>query len=101
MLRVAEKTGFEVRDVESLREHYVLTLHHWVNRLEAHADEARRITDQVTYRIWRLYMAGTAHSFHMGRTNLYQSLLSKPVRGRANLPLTRDDWYSKNGAGRK
>jgi cyclopropane-fatty-acyl-phospholipid synthase len=99
MLRDAEKTGFEVRDVESLREHYALTLHHWVKRLEAHAEEARRITDQVTYRIWRLYMAGTAHSFSMGRTNIYQSLLAKPVRGRTNLPLTREDWYSKDGIG--
>jgi cyclopropane fatty-acyl-phospholipid synthase-like methyltransferase len=36
----AERSGFEVRDVESLREHYALTLHHWVRRLEAHADES-------------------------------------------------------------
>jgi cyclopropane-fatty-acyl-phospholipid synthase len=99
MLGFAEKTGFEVRDVESLREHYVLTLHHWVKRLEAHAEQASRITDQVTYRIWRLYMAGTAHSFAAGRTNVYQSLLAKPVRGRTNLPLTRDDWYRMNRAG--
>jgi hypothetical protein len=42
-------------------------------------------------------MAGTAHSFRSGRTNLYQSLLAKPVRGRTNLPLTREDWYSSNG----
>ena len=27
-------SGFEVRDVESLREHYALTLRHWVRRLE-------------------------------------------------------------------
>lgn len=96
LLRVAEHTGFEVRDVESLREHYALTLHHWVHRLEAHAHEAGRITDQVTYRIWRLYMAGTAHSFRNGRTNVYQSLLAKPVRGLTSLPLTRDDWYTSN-----
>ena len=53
-LRAAELSGFEVRDVESLREHYALTLHNWVQRLEAHAEEARRITDDTTYRIWRL-----------------------------------------------
>ncbi len=92
-LRIAEYSGFEVRDVESLREHYDLTLHHWVQRLDSHADEARCLTDEVTYRIWRLYMAGTAHSFRIGRTNLYQSLLVKPVRGRTGLPLTRRDWY--------
>jgi cyclopropane-fatty-acyl-phospholipid synthase len=32
----AARAGFEVRDVESLREHYALTLRHWVRRLEAH-----------------------------------------------------------------
>jgi cyclopropane-fatty-acyl-phospholipid synthase len=54
-LRAAELSGFELRDVESLREHYALTLHHWVQRLEAHREEARRVTDDTTYRIWRLY----------------------------------------------
>src|SRR5947209_12325176 len=62
-LKAAEVNGFEVRDLESLREHYVYTLRNWVSRLEEHADEAKRATDEVTYRIWRLYMAGSAHSF--------------------------------------
>jgi cyclopropane-fatty-acyl-phospholipid synthase len=92
-LRAAELTGFEVRDVESLREHYCLTLRHWGRRLEAHAEEARRITDDITYRIWRLYMAGSAHGFQTGRLNLYQALLAKPQRGESGLPLTREDWY--------
>jgi len=92
-LRAAELSGFEVRDVESLREHYGLTLHHWVRRLEAHAEEARRITNDTTYRIWRLYMAGAAHSFRSGRLNVYQTLLAKPLHGQSFLPLTREDWY--------
>jgi cyclopropane-fatty-acyl-phospholipid synthase len=92
-LRAAELSGFEVRDVESLREHYALTLHHWVRRLESHADEARRTTSDTTYRIWRLYMAGAAYGFRSGRLNVYQTLLSKPSLGRSGLPLTRDDWY--------
>ena len=44
-LRVAERAGFEVRDVESLREHYALTLRHWVNRLEARRAEAVAAAD--------------------------------------------------------
>jgi cyclopropane-fatty-acyl-phospholipid synthase len=92
-LRAAELSGFEVRDVESLREHYALTLRHWVRRLEANAEEARRITDDKTYRIWRLYMAGSAHGFRTGRLNLFQALLTKPLRGKSGLPLTREDWY--------
>jgi len=92
-LRAAELSGFEVRDVESLREHYALTLHHWVRRLEAHAEEARRITNDSTYRTWRLYMAGAAHGFRSGRLNLYQTLLAKPLHGLSGLPLIREDWY--------
>ena len=98
-LQAAELSGFEVRDVESLREHYALTLHHWVKRLEAHAGEACRITDNTTYRIWRLYMAGAAHGFRTGRLNVYQTLLGRPLHGCSGLPLTREDWY--HGSGRE
>ena len=90
---IAEHVGFEVRDVESLREHYALTLHHWVRNLEDHVAEARQLTDDTTYRIWRLYMAGSAHAFRIGRLNLFQTLLSKPAEGKTNLPLSRRDWY--------
>jgi cyclopropane-fatty-acyl-phospholipid synthase len=68
---IAESCGFEVRDLESLREHYALTLRHWVLRLEDHRQETRRITCEEVYRIWRLYMAGCAHAFAVGRVNLF------------------------------
>jgi cyclopropane-fatty-acyl-phospholipid synthase len=93
-LEAAEEGHFEVRDVESLREHYALTLRHWVHRLEARAEEARHITDETTYRVWRLYISGSAHGFNTGRLNIYQTLLSKPDRGESGLPLTRADWYA-------
>ena len=93
-LRAAEACGFEVRDVESLREHYALTLRHWVRRLEARSDEARKITDDITYRVWRLYMSGAAHGFQTGRLNIYQILLSRPDHGESRLPITRGDWYA-------
>jgi cyclopropane-fatty-acyl-phospholipid synthase len=92
-LRAAETSGFEVRDVESLREHYMLTLRHWVQKLEAHAEEARKLTNDVTYRVWRLYMSGSAHAFQTGFSNIYQTLLAKPDRGDSGLPLTRAVWY--------
>jgi cyclopropane-fatty-acyl-phospholipid synthase len=93
MLDVAEKTGFEVRDVENLREHYVLTLQHWLHRLEAHSEQARQLTEEVKYRIWRLYLAGSAYYFRVGKLDLYQSLLVKDDAGRSGLPLRREDWY--------
>ncbi|HDL85791.1 MAG TPA: class I SAM-dependent methyltransferase [Candidatus Acetothermia bacterium] len=91
---VAEASGFEVRDVESLREHYTLTLRHWVRRLEDHHDEARRAADEVTYRVWRLFMSGSAYGFQVGRLNVYQTLLVKPNQGDSGLPLTRAHWYT-------
>ncbi|HEU5361084.1 MAG TPA: cyclopropane-fatty-acyl-phospholipid synthase family protein [Candidatus Deferrimicrobiaceae bacterium] len=94
-LRIAEEEGFEVRDVESLREHYVLTLRHWRRRLEERAGEARRLVGEATYRTWRLYLAGAAHTFLVGKNNVYQTLLVKPEKGRAGLPLTREDWYRR------
>lgn len=93
-LEAAEKAGFEVRDVENLREHYMWTLRNWVRRLEAHGDQARALTDEVTYRVWRLFMSGSAHGFRTGRLKVYQALLSKPdAAGDSRLPLTRVDWY--------
>lgn len=92
-LRAAELSGFEVRDVESLREHYALTLREWVRRLESKAEQAKNIVEDSTYRVWRLYMSGSAHAFKTSRLNLYQVLLSKPDHGQSRLPLTREDWY--------
>jgi cyclopropane-fatty-acyl-phospholipid synthase len=90
---LGEEAGFEVRDVESLREHYVLTLRHWLRRLEAGRESAVQTADEVSYRVWRLYMSGSVHGFLTGRVNVHQTLFVKPDQGRSGLPLTRADWY--------
>jgi len=95
-LRYAEEAGFEVRDVESLREHYVLTLRHWARRLELRRDEALRVVDEPTYRVWRLFLPGSAYWFAAGALSVYQALLLKPEEGRSGLPLTRRGWYLTN-----
>ncbi len=92
-LHAAETSGFEICDVESLREHYALTLGHWLRRLEAHHDDARRLTDEPTYRIWRLNHAGAALGFKTNRHTIYQVLFLKPDRNESKLPLTRAEWY--------
>ena len=90
---IAERSGFEVRDVENLREHYALTLRQWVNRLEEHRKEAIQASDEITYRTWRVYMAASAYGFESGKININQSLLIKQDRGKSNVPLTRADLY--------
>ncbi len=93
LLAAAEAAGFEVRDVEGLREHYAMTLRHWVRALEAHRDAAIAEAGEVTYRTWRLYMAGCAHWFTRGRIGVFQALLVKQDDGHSHLPLLRTDWY--------
>ena len=95
-IRIAEACGFELRDVESLREHYARTLRQWVRRLESSYGDAKRMTSETVYRIWRIYMAGSAWAFAKGRVNLYQVLFSKPDHGETRLPLTRSDWYKSS-----
>jgi cyclopropane-fatty-acyl-phospholipid synthase len=96
MLEAAEAAPWEVRDVESLRHHYAMTLRHWVRRLEARHEEALREMDEASYRIWRLYMSGSAHSFEAGYLNIYQTLLAKiDARGSSQAPLTREHWYGQ------
>jgi cyclopropane-fatty-acyl-phospholipid synthase len=90
---IAETVGFEVRDVENLREHYALTLRHWVRRLEERQDEVVQLVSEPVYRTWRLYMSFCALGFETGQTNVNQSLLAKPVNGKVSLPMSRADLY--------
>jgi cyclopropane-fatty-acyl-phospholipid synthase len=90
---MAEQAGFELRDVENLREHCALTLRHWVDRLESRRCEATTIVGEVTYRIWQIYMAASVSAFEMGRINVNQTLLAKLDHGKSCLPLSRADLY--------
>ncbi|MFJ6657938.1 class I SAM-dependent methyltransferase [Streptomyces sp. NPDC091377] len=92
-----ERAGFEVRDVESLREHYALTLRRWVANLEADWDRAVRLTGPGRARVWQLYMAASALSFEHNRIGVNQVLAVRtpdtgPARGSSGLPLRPRDW---------
>lgn len=102
VVRRAEAAGFETRDVESLREHYARTLRHWVQRLEHQREEAVALVGDATYRVWRLYMAASAHAFAAGRIGVVQTLLARPNGdGRCCLPPTRADLYLPPGPERE
>lgn len=94
-LAIAERTGFEVRDVENLREHYARTLRAWVAGLEANRSAAIAAAGEQSYRAWRLYMAGSAQGFATGRLGIFQSVLAKPVGGKVDLPPTRRSLYCR------
>jgi cyclopropane-fatty-acyl-phospholipid synthase len=94
-VRDAEAAGFEVRDVENLREHYARTLRAWVANLTADQRAATEASDARTERIWRMYMTGSARSFALGRMGLMQTLLVKPrADGSSDVPPTRRDLYA-------
>lgn len=93
-IQAAESQGLEVRDVENLREHYELTLRRWVEGLRRNASTLLEHVPESTYRIWLLYMAGSAAAFRRSDIGVYQVLLSRPDRGNSRLPLTRDDWHA-------
>ncbi len=90
-----ESAGFEVRDVESLREHYALTLRAWVANLEASWHQAVQLVGDARARVWRLYMAGSAVGFDDGGVNLHQVLGVLPSPdGTSGMPRTRDGWQT-------
>jgi cyclopropane-fatty-acyl-phospholipid synthase len=88
-----ERAGFEIRDVESLREHYALTLRAWVANLEERWDDAVRLVGVGRARVWRLYMAGSTVGFEDGGLNIHQVLGVVPSStGASGMPVTRRDW---------
>lgn len=93
-VRASERAGFEIRDVENLREHYAQTLELWHERLVRARGEVENVTDPVRYRIFDLYLAGTGYEFRVGRLHLHQTLLSKAKKGESLPPQTRHAWYA-------
>ncbi|MGZ4758079.1 MAG: class I SAM-dependent methyltransferase [Acidimicrobiales bacterium] len=86
-----QQTGLEVRHVESLREHYALTLRSWLANLEDNWDRAVELVGAPRARIWRLYLAGSAVYFEDGLIGINQVLAVKPNGGRSGLGL-RPTW---------
>jgi cyclopropane-fatty-acyl-phospholipid synthase len=71
-LRHLEDAGFEVRHVEALREHYVTTVRHWLDTLEARWPELVDLVGEEVARTWRLYLVGGALAFEAGRMGVDQ-----------------------------
>ncbi|MFY1678398.1 class I SAM-dependent methyltransferase [Streptomyces sp. WMMC905] len=88
-----ERAGFEVRDVESIREHYGLTLRRWVANLEAEWERAATLAGAGRARVWRLYMAASALAFERNRIGVNQVLAVRtPEDGGSGLSLRARVW---------
>ncbi|MGB7342944.1 MAG: cyclopropane-fatty-acyl-phospholipid synthase family protein [Pirellulaceae bacterium] len=89
-----EKSGFEVHDVESWREHYALTLKYWCKNLSANKDRAIELVGEERYRLWVAYLAGGSGGFTNGSIKIYQVLGTKrSKKGLSGMPPTRADLY--------
>jgi len=89
MTRHCERAGFQLIDVHQLRPHYALTLRNWVSRLEANAEQAIAAAGEESYRVWRLYMSGSAYSFETHSLGVVQ-VLGRAPGGSDELPLGRE-----------
>jgi cyclopropane-fatty-acyl-phospholipid synthase len=88
-----EAHGFEVHDVENLREHYAKTTRLWAERLRTNLSEAIAEAGEPKVRLWMLYLAGVSIAFERGTMQINQTLASKRMRGVSAVPQTRDDLY--------
>jgi cyclopropane-fatty-acyl-phospholipid synthase len=82
-----QRAGFEARHLESLREHYALTLRCWVRNLEAGWDAAVREAGEGRARVWRLYMAAAAAGFEQDENQVHQVLATATSGGESGMPL--------------
>jgi len=90
MVSMFQAHGFEVRHVESLREHYALTLRHWISNLTKRFDEAVDEVGEQRARVWKLYMSGSAVGFERHHLEIHQILCAKAVDGKSGFDLRSD-----------
>lgn len=81
--------GFHTLDVENLRNHYNRTLLCWKDNYREHLEEVRKMFDEKFVRMWDMYLASCAATFHNGIIDLHQILVTKGINNK--LPLVR--WY--------
>lgn len=73
-----EEAGLELRGVEAMREHYVLTVAGWLRRFEENLDAITALVGEELVRVWRLYLVGGSMAFRDGRMGVDQLVLRRP-----------------------
>jgi cyclopropane-fatty-acyl-phospholipid synthase len=93
VLQTMQEGGLEAMDVENLRHHYARTCTSWAENFEANADTIKQLTEDKRYRIWRVYLAGSAYAFVNDLISLYQVVCVKSGRNAPMLPMSRRYMY--------
>jgi len=94
MMQIFEPANLSVLDVENIRQHYAMTLRHWLENYEHAIESVRKVfADEFFVRMWRWYLAGSLAAFETGTLQLFQVLFTKAKNNA--LPLTRDFMYPK------
>jgi cyclopropane-fatty-acyl-phospholipid synthase len=88
VIDAVQQAQLEPRDVESLREHYALTLRAWTANLRAHRAETTALVGAERVRTWELYMLASALAFEDAEITVYQVLATRG-EGPHGLPLDR------------
>jgi cyclopropane-fatty-acyl-phospholipid synthase len=83
----SEKVKLIASDVENLRLHYAKTLREWDKRVRTIRADVIARYDEKFYRMWIFYLAGATAAFESGGMCNYQI---QYIRGRHNVPITRD-----------
>lgn len=102
-LREMEAAGLEALDVESLRRHYARTLEIWAENYEAQTEQIKQLVPDLTYRVWRVYLAGCAYAFAQDWVSIYQVLVCKAgaAPGLNPTPWSRDYIYANQSSAAK
>lgn len=88
-----ERHGFEVRDVDTMREHYYLSLKAWSEALYANREAAIAEAGLTRTRLWLLYFALSCTGFWRGVLCDFQTVAQKRRVGLSGLPLDRSTLY--------
>lgn len=97
-LAEGDRSGFEICDVENMREHYVSTLQHWREALNKRMDEVVALIGTERFRAFNLYLMMSEHGFRSGRLHVYQTVLRKPDASAAPMPIPRPQWRNSVAA---
>ena len=93
VLKTMQEGGLEAMDVENLRHHYARTCTSWAENFEINAEKIKQLAEDRRYRIWRVYLAGSAYAFTNDLIALHQVVCVKSGRNVPMLPMSRRYMY--------